>query len=302
MKTDKTTIPIYISLGVSLLTLFAVLNHGARALVVLQHVLPAVLGLFVVTYLLLLAVPELRQRISLPAITSAFIFYVGALVLSLSRYKSEIAEINVDTSMVGVGVALIAIALGRTIPRREQAVGESSIEDIEEPVQVEDDKSLDAKSSTPSLGIVLLETRRRLDSQLQQIDGLDNKAGMVLAVSGVVLTLLVTSLVPRPNGLIDATLFRIAIPLILLSLVLSFLSISLKSYHRPPKLERLWSHYVHQDVTTTEKKIAVIITKAVKRNQLTIGRRIRLWRLSYYSLGAGLIVLAVWVVKVIWGL
>lgn len=302
MKLNKITIPICISGGFSLLTIFAVRNYSSVALLVLPPVLAVLLGSYVAVLILRSVRPAWRRRVSLVGLTIASMVYLGAVCLSLSGFRSEIAQLNIDTSMLGAGIAWIAIALGFATHYMRQAVDDLSTEDAEEPVPAEDEKSIEAKSGTPSLGIVLLETRRRLDSQLQQIDGLDNKAGIVLAVSGVVLTLLVTSLVARPNGLIDATLFKIAIPLILLSLVLSFLSISLKSYHRPPKLERLWSHYVYQDVTTTEKKIAGIITKAVRQNQPTIDRRILLWRLSYYSLAAGLIVLAVWVVKVVWGL
>ena len=302
MKADKNTIPIYISVALSLLTFSTIWAFGAIVLLAIQKLLPIVLGLFVFTFLLLLSVPALKEKISLSAVTSAFIIYLGTLFISMSRFKSEIAEGSIDINMVGVGLALIAISLALASQRREKVVDESTTKQDPTSSPTAEDEPLKKDQKLLSLNIVFEEARRKIDSQLGQIDGLDNKAGTVLAVAGVVLTLLITSLVANPDGMLNEPLFKIIIPLILLSLIVSFISIVIRHYHTPPKLERLWSYYIYEDTEKTQKNIVRILVKAVRQNEAIIKKRIFLWKFSYYLLGVGLAILAIWIVMLIWGL
>jgi hypothetical protein len=103
MKVDKQTIPIYISVALSLITFFTIWEFGGVALPIIQILLGVVFVLWILMFLLVLSVPKLREKVSPSAITSAFIIYLGALFLSLSRFKSEIAEVDIDISMVVLG-------------------------------------------------------------------------------------------------------------------------------------------------------------------------------------------------------
>ena len=114
MKVDKQTIPIYISVALSLITFFTIWEFGGVALLIIQKLLPVVFGLWILTFLLVLSVPKLRGKVSSSAITNAFIIYLGALFISLSRFKSEIAEGDIDINMIGVGLAMITIGIGLT--------------------------------------------------------------------------------------------------------------------------------------------------------------------------------------------
>ena len=147
----------------------------------------------------------------------------------------------------------------------------------------------------PSIDIVLDETRRTLDSQFQQIDSLDTKSGIVLGIAGVVLTLLITSMFGQTSNIIHSWLIRLALIPIILSLFMSFVSISIRRWKRPPDLERLWSHYKSQAAEETKLELIKVSKKSVEDNEKNIVQKGRFLKTSYFVLAAGLVILVVWV-------
>ncbi len=161
-----------------------------------------------------------------------------------------------------------------------------------------------AKQSLPSIDIVLDEVRRKLDFQFEQLDGLDTKASIVLGIAGVGLTIVVTYLYSVAfDEIICARLTKAALALIFVPLVLcialSIAELWIKKYDRPPKLERLRSHYITESAEETKLKIIDISLKAIEDNANLLNRQIWLVRLSYISLSIGLgLLVYFW----IWGL
>ena len=151
----------------------------------------------------------------------------------------------------------------------------------------------------PSIDIVLDEVRRTLDFQFKILDGLVTKSGIVLGVSGVIITLLVTSLIEK-STLANSVLVEVALVPIFLSLVLSFVSISIGKWDKPPQLERLRSHYITQPANETKLIVIDIIRDAIEKNDKHIKVRICLWKSSYCILAIGIGLLAVWIGTVIW--
>ena len=250
MKVDKQTIPIYISVALSLITFFTIWGFGGVALPIIQKILQVVFVLWILTFLLVLSVPKLREKVPPSAITNAFVIYLGAIFISLSRFKSEIAEVNIDISMLGVGLALIALGTGLTMQRKEQkSEAENSVENSTPEVS-DETKGPMMEQELPSIDIILDEVRRTLDFQFAQLDGLATKSGLVLGVSGVILSLLVTSFLGE-SDLASPLLIKAAFAPILLSLILSFISISIGKWAKPPQLERLRSHYIDQPAKET---------------------------------------------------
>ena len=299
MKVDKQTIPIYISVALSLITFFTIWEFGGVALPIIQILLGVVFVLWILMFLLVLSAPKLREKVSSAAITSAFIIYLGALFLSLSRFKSEIAEVNIDISMIGVGLALIAIGTVLATQRKEQkSEAENSVENSTPEVSDETKETM-MEQELPSIDIVLDEVRRTLDFQFARLDGLVTKSGLVLGVSGVILTLLVTSFLGE-SDLASPLLIKVAFAPILLSLILSFISISIGKWDKPPQLERLRSHYITQPANTTRLKIIDIVRGAIENNDKHIKTKVCLWKSSYFILGIGLGLLAIWLGIVIW--
>ena len=299
MKVDKQTIPIYISVALSLITFFTIWGFGGVALPIIQKILQVVFVLWILTFLLVLSVPKLREKVSPSAITNAFVIYLGAIFISLSRFKSEIAEGNIDISMLGVGLALIALGTGLTMQRKEQkSEAENSVENST-PEVPDETKGPMMEQELPSIDIILDEVRRTLDFQFAQLDGLATKSGLVLGVSGVILTLLVTSFLGE-SDLASPLLIKAAFAPILLSLILSFISISIGKWAKPPQLERLRSHYITQPAKETRLKIIDIVIEAIGNNDKRIKARVCLWKSSYVILGIGLVFLAIWLGIVVW--
>jgi len=300
MKEDKQAVPIYISIALSLVTFFAIWGLGGVVLPIIQRIFGVVFVLWISAYLLVSFVPKIRGKVSASAITNAFIIYLGALFLSLSRFKSEIAGTNIDISMIGVGLALLAIGAGFEAQRKGRKSGvENSVGKSTPEVSKENEKTMPSQE-LPSTDIVLDEVRRTIDFQFEQIDGLDTKSGIVLGIAGVILTLLVTSMLGQSNAIANSLLVKVALVPMLLSLILSFISISVRKWDKPPQLERLRSHYITQPADETKLKIIDISMDAIENNDKRIKTRVCLLKSSYFILAIGLGLLAVWIGTVVW--
>lgn len=217
--------------------------------------------------------------------------------MSLSRFKTEIASVNVDMNMIGVGLALMAIALGFTTQyreRQEQRAEAKNLTKDSTPEVSDEGESGTAGLELPSIDVVLDETRRSLDFQFDQIDGLVTKSGIVLGVAGITFTLLVTHMLDQSGLPSNLFLFYATLILIFASLVLSFIPIWIMKWGRPPNLNRLRDHYIVEHIGTTKLSVIDECLEAIDSNKKLIGRLVRLIRSSYVLLGIGLILLAVW--------
>ena len=245
------------------------------------------------SFVLVWSIPRLRRAVSPSAIANAFIIYLGVIFISLSRFKEAIAKGDIDITMIGVGLALIAIGIGLTTQRKEQKPDDkNSSENSTTQVSSEKETQI-TDQDLPSIDIVFDEVRRTLDFQFEQLDGLVTKSGIVLGVSGVILTLLVASLLGQ-SDLSNSLLVKVALAPILLSLILSFISISIGKWDKPPQLERLRSHYITQPANETKLKIIDIVRDAIEKNDERIKTRVCLWKSSYFILAIGLGLIAVW--------
>lgn len=157
-----------------------------------------------------------------------------------------------------------------------------------------------ADQELPSIDVVLDEARRTIDFQFEQLDGLDTKSGIVLGIAGVILALLVTSLLEQSNTMANSLLVKVALVPIFLSLILSFISICVRKWDKPPQLERLRSHYITQPADETKLRIIDISVNAMEKNDKRIKVRVRLLKSSYFVLAIGLGLLAVWIGIVVW--
>lgn len=156
------------------------------------------------------------------------------------------------------------------------------------------------EQSSPSIDIVLDEARRKLDSQIGQLYALDTKSGIILGIAGVILTLLVTTLLGKQDTAVNSSLIKSALAPIFVSLILSFISITIRTYARPPKLERLRSRYISKDTKETKKFLIAALLNGVNNNEKLIGTRMRLVKYSYVALAIGVGILVVWVSSILY--
>lgn len=157
-----------------------------------------------------------------------------------------------------------------------------------------------AQVDLPSLDVVLEEVRRRLDFQFGQLDALVTKAGIVIGVAGIICTLLVTHILSKSSTAANLVISQVALIPIFVSLVLSFVAMHIMKWRRPPNLTRLRDYYVVKDTETTKLNIVDECLKAVDSNQKLIDKLFSLVKCSYVFLLTGLVLLAVWIVVVIW--
>lgn len=123
---DKKQMPIRISLLVSLIIFMVSWKFGAVAL---QWILIASLVavfLFILYFSVSQFSRQLRESIWLPHITNAVIIYVGFLLVSLSRFKSLLSEIEWDIGMAALGLAVVAFGWGLFTRGRQQEPKDSS--------------------------------------------------------------------------------------------------------------------------------------------------------------------------------
>ncbi|MDV2988835.1 MAG: hypothetical protein ACRKGH_09170 [Dehalogenimonas sp.] len=304
MKIDKQKLPIYISITLSLITFGAIFGFGAIALSIIYRIFfPVVFLLWISSFLLSLSWKELRGILSPNAINSAFIIYLGAIFISLSRFKTEIAEGSVDINMIGVGLALIAIALGLTAQfkeNKEQVFEANNSTTILAPeVCQENDDTIDTQALM-SIDVVLDEVRRRIDFQFEQIDGLVTKSGIALGIAGVIFTLLVTNILGQSDTIANLFLAKIALIPLLMSLSLSFIPIFIMKWDRPPDLNRLRDYYIVKDIGITKLNIIDKCLEAIDNNKKLIDKLFRLIKYSYVLLFFGFTLLAVWIGINVW--
>jgi hypothetical protein len=306
MKVDKETIPIYISVALSLITFLAIWMFGGTVLVFLYRVLlPVIFSLWIFLFILLMARKDLRKIISPTAITNAFIIFLGALFISLSRFKTEIAKVNIDMNMIGVGLALMAIALGFTTQYREHKEqmleAESSTKHSTPEIPSESESST-TNQALPSIDVVLDEARRTLDFQFEQLDALDTKSGILLGIAGVVITVLVSASIGMPD-LRDSLIAKIVVSIIavilFISLILSYWNLRIGKWHKPPELDALINDYVSKDSHITKCKLIGTIQQAVEENEKLLQRRFFLYERSHNILFAGLALVTISVIALI---
>lgn len=151
----------------------------------------------------------------------------------------------------------------------------------------------------PSIDIVLDETRRTLDFQFEQLDGLVTKSGIILGIAGVIITLLVSALIGEPE-LTDSSIVKIVgsfiVVTLFISLFLSYRNLRIGKWKKPPEVDTLVEDYVSKDSHITKCKIIGTMQKAINENEKLFKERLYLYKCSYVTLFVGLVIVAISVI------
>ncbi len=130
-----------------------------------------------------------------------------------------------------------------------------------------------------SLDIIFAEVKDRLKAQSDQIKALDQKAGLVVSSSSLIITIgagLRTAL--EKSGPAEVTLpsvcsfalFVLAGVLYLLTMIFAFRAYSLLRYRRDPEPRPLREHYMFENPTSTKRKILANMIQCFEENQKII--------------------------------
>jgi hypothetical protein len=158
------------------------------------------------------------------------------------------------------------------------------------------------EQESPSIDIVLDEAKRTLDFQFEQLDALDTKSGILLGIAGVVITVLVSASIGIPDlrgSLIAKIMVSIIAVTLFTSLILSYWNLRIGKWHKPPELDALINDYVSKDSHTTKCKLIGTIQQAVKENEELLQRRFFLYERSHDILFAGLALVTISVIALI---
>lgn len=156
------------------------------------------------------------------------------------------------------------------------------------------------EQNLPSIDIVLEEVRRTLDYQFQQARNLDTKSGIVLGTSGIILAILASILHGHSDSLNNINIIRGALCATLLSFLLSFITLNIRKWDRPPEVNRLRSHYIIEDSEQTKLRVIDIYLDAIRRNQRRIKQKIYLVQSSFSILAIASGFFAVWIILLLY--
>lgn len=172
---NKQYLPIQIAFLLSLLILLLSSQLGLDAVRWIMIASFVVVGLFILYFIIAQFIRRLRQSIWLSLITNAVIVYIGFLVISLSRFKGLLEQMEWDVGMVALGLAVVAFGWGffmQSKPRQQdQLVSvDSELADLNTRIQTVNKKLSELEGITDvflnechKLGRKIASTSRKRD-------------------------------------------------------------------------------------------------------------------------------------------
>lgn len=134
-----------------------------------------------------------------------------------------------------------------------------------------------------ALDLIYSEIKERLDKQLESIDKLNTKAGVVIGFAGIILGA-TSSLSETPSN----HFFILGNFLILISAFLSFLAFSPKAYRRDPDPEGL-SEYLSKSAKDIKEQLIANFIDSFKENEKIVVRNSTNLKLAFFILFIGLV-------------
>lgn len=120
----------------------------------------------------------------------------------------------------------------------------------------------------PSLDIVYAEVKERLNAQLQQVESLDTKAGTVLSVASIVMTL-GAGLGVTGEDLSDTSLALVIGSAVTYAMTMffGFRSYWLRNFRRDPQPGPLRDSYLFQPTDFTKRRLIASMVESFEDNQ-----------------------------------
>lgn len=154
----------------------------------------------------------------------------------------------------------------------------------------------------PSLDLIFLLTKERVNAQFQQVNALDSKANFMLGSSTALISaalVLQSVLLPQTNNYLPAkliptycptnTLLQILPLLILLALYLTtivttFLAYKIRWYKQAPEPSELYRNYLHREESSTKAEVFRAMVEAYKENDKVIRSKVLWIKISFILL------------------
>jgi hypothetical protein len=154
----------------------------------------------------------------------------------------------------------------------------------------------------PSLDIAFEEAKRILDSQLSQIEALDVKASILIASSGVLLTLFLTVLPGMIRSLDSLILGGIiaAIVSVILSAIFGVIAFRLKVYENIPSIESLIGKYLTWEEPHAKYHMLFEFKRSYEHNRKEIEPKVWRVKLSLAAFEISIIVSTITLLYQLW--
>ncbi len=128
----------------------------------------------------------------------------------------------------------------------------------------------------PSLEVVYGEIKERIAVQLDQADALDRKAGTLLTLSSVILTVaagirLTATENDDPSKAIFLAFFVLGVSLYTVTVFFAFRAYSVVSYRRDPEPRPLRDLYLFEDPSYTKRRVMSNLIESFEHNARLVG-------------------------------
>ena len=140
-----------------------------------------------------------------------------------------------------------------------------------------------------SLDIVYVEVKERLAAQLQQVETLDSKAGTVLSIASLVMTIAAGLQVSFARGAIESlplTLLVLGTALYASTAFFGFRGYWVRNFRRDPEPGPLRDRYLFQDVNFTKRRILANMIQSFQINRDLIESKVWNIKVAILSLAA----------------
>lgn len=125
----------------------------------------------------------------------------------------------------------------------------------------------------PETDELLAINSQTLDQQMIRTEKLDAVSGIMLGLTGLLLALILIIILRCPDQTINLLIIRVALIPTILSLLLSFICVSIRKFVQAPRLEQLRAYYIAGDVEATKRNIIEIYSAGIPQNERIIRLR-----------------------------
>lgn len=150
-----------------------------------------------------------------------------------------------------------------------------------------------SKLDEKSLQIIVDEIRLKLDDQLDSVKSLDNKAGIIVSFSGVILTILLTSDTLNKGSRYAA----VSAIFVFIASLLSLTVLLVRSYKRDPHPRNFYTRYAKKKHIETLEVLAGSFITSFEKNEKKVTIKKWLINFAFVSLGAAGLLLVIKLVK-----
>jgi hypothetical protein len=150
----------------------------------------------------------------------------------------------------------------------------------------------DTTSQNPSLPLIFQEVKDVLRAQLDQVDKLDTKVGLLLGTAGVALAVVFShGFLPAEGKRLTSIFLVLGLASIAGSMVFALVALWIRDFNLPPHPRALREYYLSEQEDETRLKLVDTWVFFHKYNEAIISRKVLWARFSAVLLAGGLALL-----------